>query len=173
MNNQIPTWANLSHHDKYKLLHKNRKDWCEGLNRKENDTTETFMVDGSLIQDIPSFYLALGESINGPRGYFGTCLMSLDDCLSGGFGAKLPVTVIIYNSEELEYKLSFTSYVKYELERRLSILEEEPNATLEDLNEWCVFDSIDVEEKKETYLEDIKYVFNERDNQLILQEGKC
>ncbi|AZN41603.1 barstar family protein [Paenibacillus albus] len=47
-------------------------------------------IDGKHIQDEASFYLALGEAINGPFGYFGGNLDGLADCLCGGFGLESP-----------------------------------------------------------------------------------
>lgn len=39
-------------------------------------------LDGRLVQDETSFYLALGEALSGPGGYAGSNLDALDDCLS-------------------------------------------------------------------------------------------
>lgn len=39
-------------------------------------------LDGRLVQDRTSFYLALGEAVAGPGGYVGSNLDALDDCLS-------------------------------------------------------------------------------------------
>ena len=47
-------------------------------------------LDGTHVTDEVAFYLALGEAINGPGGYFGWNLDALSDCLSGGFGARSP-----------------------------------------------------------------------------------
>jgi hypothetical protein len=48
------------------------------------------VVDGRFVTDEPSMYLAIGEAINGPGGYFGADPDGLADCLSGGFGAAVP-----------------------------------------------------------------------------------
>ncbi|MFW5437318.1 hypothetical protein [Paenibacillus apiarius] len=42
------------------------------------------------MSDYASFFCALGESINGPGGYFGFDFNSLIDCLHGGYGAVSP-----------------------------------------------------------------------------------
>jgi hypothetical protein len=44
-------------------------------------------LDGSNIVDMASLYLAFGEAVNGPGGYFGWNLDALRDCLDGGWGA--------------------------------------------------------------------------------------
>jgi hypothetical protein len=53
------------------------------------DATEFFM-DGVNIEDLSSFFCALGEAINGPGGYYGWNFPALVDCLAGGFGARAP-----------------------------------------------------------------------------------
>jgi RNAse (barnase) inhibitor barstar len=61
----------------------------------QEKTNQTYYLDGRYVTDKISFYFTLGESINGPGGYFGGCLDSLSDCLSGGFGVKPPFTLEI------------------------------------------------------------------------------
>jgi RNAse (barnase) inhibitor barstar len=53
-----------------------------------------YELDGRHITDEPGLYLALGEAVNGPGGYFGGCLDALDDCLSGTFGYTAPATLL-------------------------------------------------------------------------------
>ena len=36
----------------------------------------------------------MGEAVNGPGGYFGRSLHSLDDCFFGGFGLESPYTIV-------------------------------------------------------------------------------
>ncbi len=59
---------------------------------------QTFELDGTHITDEASFFCAIGEAVNGPGGYFGAGLDGLSDCLCGGFGAKVPFTLIWKNS---------------------------------------------------------------------------
>ncbi|WP_432926932.1 barstar family protein [Microbispora sp. CA-135349] len=47
-------------------------------------------LNGSHVTDKAGFYLAIGEAINGPGGYFGCNLDALNDCLRGRFGARTP-----------------------------------------------------------------------------------
>ena len=42
---------------------------------------------------------------NGPGGYFGGDLDALDDCLCGGFGLRLPITIRIGNSTAARHTL--------------------------------------------------------------------
>jgi Barstar (barnase inhibitor) len=53
----------------------------------------TFELDGQYVTDYAGLYCAIGEAINGPGGYFGADLGALSDCLSGGFGARIPFTL--------------------------------------------------------------------------------
>ncbi|MCP3756511.1 barstar family protein [Streptomyces sp. TBY4] len=53
-----------------------------------------YELDGQHITDEPALYLALGEAVNGPGGYFGGCLAALDDCLRGTFGYTAPATLL-------------------------------------------------------------------------------
>jgi RNAse (barnase) inhibitor barstar len=50
----------------------------------------SYVLDGRQVTDEPSLYLALGEAVNGPGGYFGGNLGALDDCLRGSFGYTAP-----------------------------------------------------------------------------------
>ncbi|MGG4221266.1 barstar family protein [Paenibacillus jamilae] len=54
---------------------------------------EVYTLDGEYISDFTTFFIALGEAINGPGGYFGFSLDSISDCLCGGFGAVGPFTI--------------------------------------------------------------------------------
>jgi RNAse (barnase) inhibitor barstar len=55
-------------------------------------------LDGRFVTDVEGFYCAIGEAINGPGGYFGWNLDTLDDCLSGGFGARAPFRLAWHDS---------------------------------------------------------------------------
>ncbi|WP_431089830.1 barstar family protein [Paenibacillus sp. 8b26] len=54
---------------------------------------EVYTLDGEYISDFTTFFIALGEAINGHGGYYGFNLDSLSDCLCGGFGAIAPFTI--------------------------------------------------------------------------------
>ncbi|MGQ4486211.1 barstar family protein [Streptomyces sp. 372A] len=49
--------------------------------------TVTYVLEGSLITGLDSFWTVVGEAVNGPGGYFGRNLDAFADCLSGGMGA--------------------------------------------------------------------------------------
>ncbi|MEV0025776.1 barstar family protein [Streptomyces atroolivaceus] len=48
--------------------------------------TVTYVIDGSGVTGLDSFWDAIGEAVNGPGGYFGRSLDAFADCLGGGFG---------------------------------------------------------------------------------------
>ncbi|MEV7805373.1 barstar family protein [Microbispora sp. NPDC088329] len=75
-----------------------RRDQRE-LRRPDRAPGRTCDLDGSHVTDKAGFYLAIGEAINGPGGYFGCNLDALDDCLCGGFGARTPFTLIWQDSQ--------------------------------------------------------------------------
>ncbi|NBD27906.1 hypothetical protein GT019_28910 [Paenibacillus sp. T1] len=77
------------------------------LRRLMDDTMrkdQVVRIDGKYIQDEVTLYLALGEAVNGPFGYYGANLDSLSDCLSGGFGLVPPFTL-----EWTDFHYSFKS----------------------------------------------------------------
>lgn len=86
-----------------KLKKNERQAWLEvALNfqkKIEDRQGLNIKLEGKLISDDDSFFCTLGEAMNGPGGCFGRNLMSLDDCFTGGFGVKLPLTIIWMNHE--------------------------------------------------------------------------
>ncbi|WP_329500916.1 barstar family protein [Kitasatospora herbaricolor] len=62
--------------------------------RRSRPAGHAYRLDGRHITDEPGLYLALGEAVNGPGGYFGGCLAALDDCLGGPFGCTTPATLL-------------------------------------------------------------------------------
>ncbi|MHB9864436.1 barstar family protein [Streptomyces sp. YIM S03343] len=67
-----------------------------GCRRKHQDRPagHAYELDGRHITDEPGLYLALGEAVNGPGGYFGGCLDGLVDCLRGNFGYTAPASLL-------------------------------------------------------------------------------
>lgn len=53
------------------------------------------VLDGTDVVDLASFYLAIGEAVNGPGGYFGWNLDALSDCLGGRWGS-IPAPKIVW-----------------------------------------------------------------------------
>lgn len=62
--------------------------------RRDRPAGHDYVLDGRHVTDEPGLYLALGEAVNGPGGYFGGCLAALDDCLRGTFGYTAPATLL-------------------------------------------------------------------------------
>ncbi|MHB9858952.1 barstar family protein [Streptomyces sp. YIM S03343] len=57
-----------------------------------------YVLIGTNIMDLASFYCAIGEAMNGPGGYYGSNLAALDDCLFGGHGQAAPFRLVWQNS---------------------------------------------------------------------------
>jgi RNAse (barnase) inhibitor barstar len=61
-----------------------------GPHREPVDTvaavTVIYELDGRLITTLETFWTVMGETVNGPDGYFGRNLDAFADCLRGGFG---------------------------------------------------------------------------------------
>lgn len=68
---------------------------AKSLMHQRDESEQTYYLDGRYVTNVISFYFALGESINGPGGYYGGCIDSLLDCLCGSFGAVPPFTLEI------------------------------------------------------------------------------
>ncbi|GAA3255175.1 barstar family protein [Nonomuraea helvata] len=67
-----------------------------------------YHLDGTHVTDEAAFYVAIGEAINGPGGYFGWNLAALDDCLRGRFGARAPFTLMWSESQVARQSLTRT-----------------------------------------------------------------
>ncbi|WP_128379244.1 barstar family protein [Streptomyces cavernae] len=78
-------WLGTAHH----LRDRGRDDAPPGA---------TYHLEGRHIIDLPGFFCALGEAVNGPGGYFGRGLASLNDCLRGGWGATRPFTLVWHDA---------------------------------------------------------------------------
>ena len=74
-------WAELPAHE--------RAAWLEvaGLYRgtltEEPNSEDDVFLDGANIDDLTSFFCAMGEAVNGPGGYFGWNLTAFAECLRG------------------------------------------------------------------------------------------
>ncbi|MYU21840.1 barstar family protein [Streptomyces sp. SID8352] len=88
-------WARypVESHDSW--LHVVQNSWFEtGHAAKRYGVGETCVVDGRRILGESSFYCALGESVNGPGGYFGSTLDGLADCLASSRNAGAPFELV-------------------------------------------------------------------------------
>ncbi len=86
-----------------------------------NERRVVYEIDGERIQDTDGFYTMVGEAVNGPGGYFGRGLDSLNDCLRGGFGTPEDgaVSFVWRNSQRSRVILGYPETVR-QLERRLA-----------------------------------------------------
>ncbi|GAA2508544.1 hypothetical protein GCM10010406_51290 [Streptomyces thermolineatus] len=86
-------WAGLDTRHREVWLDLVRERGCRHTHN-DRPAGHAYRLDGRHITDEPGLYLALGEAINGPGGYFGGCLGALDDCLGGTFGYTAPATLL-------------------------------------------------------------------------------
>ncbi|WP_367124100.1 barstar family protein [Streptomyces phytohabitans] len=86
------TWKELPPRAHESWLHVAQSAWFRsGRAAKRYGDASSYDIGGAGLVDIAGFYCALGESINGPGGYFGSNLSALADCLanSGPHGRQL------------------------------------------------------------------------------------
>lgn len=74
-------------------------------------------LDGQYVTDYPSAFIALGEAINGPGGYFGRNVDALSDCLCGGFGVEGPFVLRWHNSGVARHHLTAQEWRRESLSR--------------------------------------------------------
>ncbi|WP_432250077.1 barstar family protein [Streptomyces sanyensis] len=86
-------WAALDTRQRGAWLDLVRERGCR-LKHQDRQAGRVYELDGRHITDEPGLYLALGEAVNGPGGYFGGCLDALVDCLRGDFGYSAPATLV-------------------------------------------------------------------------------
>ncbi|NEE39711.1 barnase inhibitor, partial [Streptomyces sp. SID7982] len=80
-------------HDSW--LHVVQNSWFEaGRAAKRYGVDEVCVIDGRQILNESSFYCALGESINGVGGYFGSTLDGLADCLASSQISSYPLALV-------------------------------------------------------------------------------
>ncbi len=73
-----------------------------------------FVIRGELVRDVSSFLCSLGEAINGPGGYFGHNLFSLEDCcVAGGFGVVPPFVIRWLDLEESRAQLGHAALARW------------------------------------------------------------
>jgi RNAse (barnase) inhibitor barstar len=112
-----PVWYPFSHHDRCRRLNKVRRVWFRCHSGKREDVSDrTVHLDGAWINDVPSFYLSLGEAINGPNGYFGGDLDALSDCLTHRFGVRPPLTVWLSHFAEVRNALDGRAWCRWTAE---------------------------------------------------------
>ncbi|WKX68662.1 barstar family protein [Streptomyces sp. XD-27] len=98
-------WAGLDTRQRGTWLDLVQERACRRAHR-DRPAGHAYELDGRHITDVPGLYLALGEAVNGPGGYFGGCLDALDDCLRGTFGYTAPATLLWRNAATAREHLS-------------------------------------------------------------------
>ncbi|MER5627066.1 barstar family protein [Streptosporangium sp. NPDC002544] len=105
---RINQWAGYVGTDREEWLtivfHNSR--WRTG--HPDRPSGRTCDLDGTHVTDKASFYLAIGEAVNGPGGYFGWNLDALSDCLCGHFGAEVPFTLVWHRSHIARESVAFS-----------------------------------------------------------------
>lgn len=130
-----PDWYALSHHNRYVRLNEVRYTWFQDSTREIKDQSgRTVYLDGAWINDIPGFYLSLGEAIHGPNGYFAGSLDALSDCLCGGFGILPPLTIRLSHFDEVREVLDGRAWCRFRAEGFQEDVAE--GADTEDLVDW-------------------------------------
>ncbi|MEV7597161.1 barstar family protein [Kitasatospora sp. NPDC089797] len=86
-------WVGLDTRRRGAWLDLVRERACRRILR-DRPAGHAYELDGRHITDEPGLYLALGEAVNGPGGYFGGCLDALLDCLHGTFGYTAPAPLL-------------------------------------------------------------------------------
>lgn len=120
-----PKWAILSHHARYRRLTKVRRVWGGRCYSESTDYQgRTVYLDGTWINDVPSFYLTLGEAVNGPNGYFGAGLDALADCLCGNFGVLPPLTIRLSHFDEVRKALDGRAWCRFHAEHFYAAVKE-------------------------------------------------
>jgi hypothetical protein len=89
----LDAWVGLDTRRRGAWLDLVRERACLRAHR-DRPAGHAYELDGRHITDEPGLYLALGEAVNGPGGYFGGCLDAVDDCLGGTFGYTAPGTLL-------------------------------------------------------------------------------
>lgn len=153
-------WRELDFNASWERLQEVRESDSLRDRSKKDLSGSVYNLDGSFIDDIPSLYLALGEAINGPGGYFGACLDSLSDCLCGGFSAIPPFQLIIENSQILAAKLDERAWLQWVLRVRLYQVSH-PDLSISDLENLGLFQAL--VRPKTPFLERVITLLEEQD----------
>ncbi|MFI5531855.1 barstar family protein [Kitasatospora sp. NPDC051853] len=98
-------WVDLNPRDRQAWLDLVREHGC-CTDHHPRPPGQAYELDGRHITDAASLYLALGEAVNGPGGYFGANTAAVDDCLCGSFGHTSPATLLWRHSATAREHLS-------------------------------------------------------------------
>lgn len=103
----LGTWNSLDTRLRGAWLELVRERACRRAHH-DRPAGHAYELDGRHITDEAGLYLAPGEAVNGPGGYFGGNLAALDDCLGGTFGYTAPATLPWRNAATAREHLSQT-----------------------------------------------------------------
>ncbi|MFB6604773.1 barstar family protein [Streptomyces noursei] len=103
----LGAWATFDTRHRGAWLDLVRERCCQHVHR-DRPAGHAYALDGRHVTDVPGLYLALGEAVNGPGGYFGGCLDALNDCLLGSFGYTAPANLLWRDAETARAHLSDT-----------------------------------------------------------------
>ncbi|MEW4370816.1 hypothetical protein [Paenibacillus kandeliae] len=99
---QREIWLKIvRYHSLYRHIHTDQSSVAgEGM--------RSFTLDMQHVQEKVSFFLMLGECLNGPASYYGVGQDSLQDCLYGGFGVAPPFRLQILHAPDKNMSISDT-----------------------------------------------------------------
>ncbi len=83
-------WIPLSYHQRRAWLDAVSHLWPQCSSPSVQRSKDCAILNGALIQDYPSLFLALGEAVNGPCGYLGKNLDAVADCIGDPHGVNIP-----------------------------------------------------------------------------------
>jgi hypothetical protein len=103
-------WARCSPQGRELWLNRAREEDLRSAWDPHTAPGATYHLDGRHITDGAAFYCALGEAVNGPGGYYGHDRDTVDDYLTGGFGAEPPFTLVWHDAEVARTCLGVTPH---------------------------------------------------------------
>jgi len=105
-------WVNLDFEQRRAWLHTVHSHAANNNLILSKTKDPIYELEGKNISDYSSFYCALGEAINGPRGYFGANLDGLRDVLLDGLDGASPFRLIWKNSDVARKNLNREAWDK-------------------------------------------------------------
>lgn len=96
---QVGEWLSYSVDAHPSWLHVVQTAWFEfGHDATRYETSTSASIDGLKMPSRDSFYCAIGEALNGPGGYFGAGLDSLEECIRASRTSTPPLRITWFNS---------------------------------------------------------------------------
>ncbi|KQO15406.1 barstar family protein [Paenibacillus sp. Leaf72] len=105
-------WTTLSKEQRIGWIEVARLHYKTSHNSQDQQNGK-YYIDTANVTNSSDFFCALGEAINGPGGYYGYDIKSLEDCLCGGFGAAPPFVIYLLNvNSKWKKDISFVQQLK-------------------------------------------------------------